>query len=192
MAAPNNKSLLRKERKPGLGPGPEGPGPGSWARAQTHPTQSVPVLGQNLSELSHSSSRPSPTRESCFWYVFVTIVGQNGDGELAGTSLGAEFRCASFWMGLGGSIPSSENIFPKKTKQKKHWSGQSGSREFGKWEVFRCPKWVAVARYGLSMGGNESYGFWEAFGTPPGPPGGHKKIKNPRKPRKSGFPGSAA
>ena len=59
-------------------------------------------------------------------------------------------------------------------------------------DVFRCSKWVAMARYGLSMGGNESYGFWEAFGTPPGPPGGHKKIKNPGKPRKSEFPGSAA
>ena len=47
--------------------------------------------------------------------VFVTIVGQNGDGELAGTSFGAEFRCGSFWMGLGGSIPSPENRFSKKT-----------------------------------------------------------------------------
>jgi len=113
---------------------------------------------------------------------------QKGDGELAGTSFGAEFRCGSFWRGLGGSIPSSENRFSKK----KHWSGQVGSREVGNWKVFQCPKWVAVARYRLSMGGNESYGCWEAFGTPPEPPGGHKKFKNPRKPRKSGFPGSAA
>ena len=64
--------------------------------------------------------------------------------------------------------------------QKKHWSGQAGSREFGKWEVFRWLKWVAVGRYGLSMGGNESYGFWEAFGTPPGPQNG-KKIEKSRK-----------
>ena len=39
------------------------------------------------------------------------------------------------------------------------------------------PKWVAMARYGLPMGGNESYGFWEASGAPPGPLGGHKKLK---------------
>ena len=49
-----------------------------------------------------------------------------------------------------------------------------------------------MARHGLPMGGNESYGLQEAFGTPPGPLGGHEKIKNPEKPRKSGFPGSAA
>ena len=47
--------------------------------------------------------------------VFVAIVGQSGDGELAGTSFGAEFCCGSFGMGLGGSIASSENRFSKKT-----------------------------------------------------------------------------
>ena len=82
-----------------------------------------------------------------------------------------------FWDGSRGVNSFIRKSFSQTTKM----SRQAVSREFGKWEVFRCPKWVAVARYGLSMGGNESHGFWEAFGTPPGPPGGHENLKNPEK-----------
>ena len=53
----------------------------------------------------------------------------------------------------------------------------------------RCPKWVAMGRHGVVMGGNESYGFWEAFGTPPGPPGDHKKNKNVEQLKHPGFQG---
>ena len=45
-------------------------------------------------------------------------------------------------------------------------------------DVFRCSKWVAMARYGLPMGGKESYGLQEAFGTPPRAQNGHKNSKS--------------
>ena len=95
-------------------------------------------------------------------------------------------------MGLGGQFLHQKIDFSTK-----HGSRQAGSREFGKWEVFRWLKWVAVGRYGLSMGGNESYGLWEAFGTPPRAQNGHQKSKNPENLGKSGkvqdppaFPGA--
>ena len=40
--------------------------------------------------------------------------------------------------------------------------------------MFRYLKWVAMALYGLSMGGNESCSFQGAFGTPPRVQNGHQ------------------
>ncbi len=42
--------------------------------------------------------------------------------------------------------------------------GRGESLILGDW----CPKWVAMARQGLPMGGNESRRLQEAFKTPPG------------------------
>ena len=46
--------------------------------------------------------------------VRATIGGQKIEGELAGTSFCAEFRCGSCGMGLTGSLPSSKNRFATK------------------------------------------------------------------------------
>ena len=87
-------------------------------------------------------------------------------------------------MDLGGQFLRQEIVFSENIGP-----GRRVSREIGKWEVFRCLKWVVVARYGLSMGGNESYGFWEAFGTPPGSQNGEQNSKNLENPGNSGKSG---
>ena len=52
-------------------------------------------------------------------------------------------------------------------------------------------KWsnrVLVGRFGPRVCENGAYGFWEAYGTPPGAQNGHKKIKNSEKYKKSEIP----
>ncbi len=46
--------------------------------------------------------------------LFFTIGAQKNDGELFSTPEEAEFRCASFWRGLGGSIPSYKSHLSKR------------------------------------------------------------------------------
>ena len=58
----------------------------------------------------HLSPDPDPFSSS---NVFLTIVAQKKERELASTSFCTEFCCGSFGMGLGGSIPSPENCFSK-------------------------------------------------------------------------------
>ena len=94
MSAPNDKSAKKKERKPDLGPRPEGPT--AWDLGP----------GPNSSYPSHCLF----SRKSFFWYVCVTIVGQNGAGRHV-VWCGISVR--TFLDGSRGSIPSSENLFLK-------------------------------------------------------------------------------
>ena len=54
--------------------------------------------------------------------------------------------------------------------------------------IIYAKKWlnrVLVGRFGPRVCENGAYGFWEAYGTPPGAQNGHKKFKNSEKCKKS-------
>jgi len=57
-----------------------------------------------------------------------------------------------------GTVPSQKNSFSTK-----NMSPGTYCLIISKCKMSRCPKWVAMARHRLPMGGNESHGLQEAF-----------------------------
>ena len=63
--------------------------------------------------------------------------------------------------------------------------GSGRSCKIGSKNVKKWLNRVLVGRFGARVCENGAYGFWEAYGTPPGAQNGHKKIKNSEKYKKS-------